>query len=55
MDDHLLHNLTGAESLWLQSNLAVSDPLVVDITAGGGGSIPFEIRAFGGYAPSQTT
>ena len=40
------HNLTGAESLWLQSNLAVSDPLVVDITAGGG-SIPFETGRLG--------
>ena len=40
------HNLTLAEARWLQNNLAVSDPLVVDITAGGG-SIPFEAGRLG--------
>ena len=40
------HNLSPAESDWLKSNLAVSDPLVVDITAGGG-SIPFEAGRLG--------
>ena len=40
------HNITAAESQWLQENLAVADPLVVDITAGGG-SIPFEAGRLG--------
>ena len=40
------HNITAAESQWLRDNLAVSDPLVVDITAGGG-SIPFEAGRLG--------
>ena len=40
------HNLTSGEADWLKSNLAVSDPLVVDITAGGG-SIPFEAGRLG--------
>ena len=40
------HNLTSDEADWLKSNLAVSDPLVVDITAGGG-SIPFEAGRLG--------
>ena len=40
------HNLTSGESIWLQDNLAVSNPLVVDITAGGG-SIPFEAGRLG--------
>ena len=40
------HNLTPVEAEWLKSNLAVSDPLVVDITAGGG-SIPFETGRLG--------
>ena len=40
------HNLTSDESSWLQDRLAVSDPLVVDITAGGG-SIPFEAGRLG--------
>ena len=40
------HNLTPAEADWLRDNLAVSDPLVVDITAGGG-SIPFEAGRLG--------
>ena len=35
------HNLTPDEASWLRDNLATPDPLVVDITAGGG-SIPFE-------------
>ena len=40
------HNLTSSETEWLRGNLAVSDPLVVDITAGGG-SIPFEAGRLG--------
>ena len=40
------HNPTFGEADWLRSNLAVSDPLVVDITAGGG-SIPFEAGRLG--------
>ena len=40
------HNLTNSESKWLRDNLAVSDPLVLDITAGGG-SIPFEAGRLG--------
>ena len=40
------HNLTPAEAQWFQDNLAVADPLVVDITAGGG-SIPFEAGRLG--------
>ena len=40
------HNLTPAEANWLRDNLAVSDPLVLDITAGGG-SIPFEAGRLG--------
>ena len=40
------HNLTLTEAAWLKDNLAVSDPLVVDITAGGG-SIPFEAGRLG--------
>ena len=40
------HNLTPAEANWLRDNLAVSDPLVVDITAGGG-SIPIEAGRLG--------
>ena len=40
------HNLTLTEAEWLKKNLAVSDPLVVDITAGGG-SIPFEAGRLG--------
>ena len=40
------HNLTSEEAKWLRDNLAVSDPLVVDITAGGG-SIPFEAGRLG--------
>ena len=40
------HNLTDAEANWLHDNLAGPDPLVVDITAGGG-SIPFEAGRLG--------
>ena len=40
------HNLTPDEANWLTENLAVPDPLVVDITAGGG-SIPFEAGRLG--------
>ena len=40
------HNLTPAEADWLTEHLAVPDPLVVDITAGGG-SIPFEAGRLG--------
>ena len=40
------HNLTLAQANWLQDNLAVSNPLIVDITAGGG-SIPFEAGRLG--------
>ena len=40
------HNLTPSEAEWLRENLAVPDPLVVDITAGGG-SIPFEAGRLG--------
>ena len=40
------HNLTPTEADWLKRNLAAPDPLVVDITAGGG-SIPFEAGRLG--------
>ena len=40
------HNLTPSEADWLRKNLAVPDPLVVDITSGGG-SIPFETGRLG--------
>ena len=42
------HNLTPAERAWLHDNLAPGnpDPLVLDITAGGG-SIPFEAGRLG--------
>ena len=40
------HNLTSYESAWLIDNLATPDPLVVDVTAGGG-SIPFETGRLG--------
>ena len=33
------HNLTDAEREWFHDNLAVDDPVVLDVTAGGG-SIP---------------
>ena len=40
------HNPTPAETAWFQANLAVSNPLVLDVTAGGG-SIPFEAGRLG--------
>ena len=40
------HNLTDAEREWFQANLAVPDPVVLDVTAGGG-SIPFEAGRLG--------
>ena len=40
------HILTPDEASWLRDNLAVPDPLIVDITAGGG-SIPFETGRLG--------
>ena len=40
------HILTQDETAWLHDSLAVSDPLIVDITAGGG-SIPFETGRLG--------
>ena len=40
------HNLTDAEHKWFRENLAVPDPVVLDVTAGGG-SIPFEIGRLG--------
>ena len=40
------HNLTQSEATWLRDNLAMPDPLIVDITAGGG-SIPFETGRLG--------
>ena len=40
------HNLTEDERDWFRSHLAVDDPLVLDVTAGGG-SIPFEAGRLG--------
>ena len=40
------HNLTPAEAHWFQQNLAVANPVVLDVTAGGG-SIPFEAGRLG--------
>ena len=40
------HNLTAAERGWFQASLAVADPVVLDVTAGGG-SIPFEAGRLG--------
>ena len=40
------HNLTPAEADRFQKNLAVANPLVLDVTAGGG-SIPFEAGRLG--------
>ena len=40
------HNLTEDERDWFQNHLAVRDPLVLDVTAGGG-SIPFEAGRLG--------
>ena len=40
------HNLSTAEADWFQKNLAVPNPTVLDVTAGGG-SIPFEAGRLG--------
>ena len=40
------HNLTAAEREWFRKGLAVADPVVLDVTAGGG-SIPFEAGRLG--------
>lgn len=40
------HNLTDDERAWFRDNLAVQDPVVLDVTAGGG-SIPFEAGRLG--------
>ena len=40
------HNLTNSEREWFQDNLATPDPVVLDVTAGGG-SIPFEAGRLG--------
>ncbi len=40
------HNLSDAEREWFRDNLAVPDPVVLDVTAGGG-SIPFEAGRLG--------
>lgn len=40
------HNLTPAEADWFQQNLAVANPVILDVTAGGG-SIPFEAGRLG--------
>ena len=40
------HNLTDDERAWFHANLAVPDPIVLDVTAGGG-SIPFEAGRLG--------
>ena len=40
------HNLTEDEREWFNDNLAVANPLVLDLTAGGG-SIPFEAGRLG--------
>ena len=40
------HNLAGDERDWFQNHLAVDDPLILDVTAGGG-SIPFEAGRLG--------
>ena len=40
------HNLTAPERQWFRDNLAVPDPVVLDVTAGGG-SIPFEAGRLG--------
>ena len=40
------HNPTETEAKWFNENLSVEDPLVLDITAGGG-SIPFEAGRLG--------
>ena len=40
------HNLTPEQRKWFRDNLAVPDPVVLDVTAGGG-SIPFEAGRLG--------
>ena len=40
------HNLSETEREWLQQNLVTNNPVVLDITAGGG-SIPFEASRLG--------
>ena len=40
------HNPTPQETAWFQANLAVPNPLILDVTAGGG-SIPFEAGRLG--------
>ncbi len=40
------HNLTADERKWFNDNLVVQDPVVLDVTAGGG-SIPFEAGRLG--------
>ena len=40
------HNLTPAQRRWFHDHLAVPDPVVLDVTAGGG-SIPFEAGRLG--------
>jgi len=40
------HNLTDEEREWFNANLAAHDPVVLDVTAGGG-SIPFEAGRLG--------
>ena len=40
------HNLTADERQWFRDNLAVADPVVLDVAAGGG-SIPFEAGRLG--------
>ena len=40
------HNLTADERDWFHGSLAVADPVVLDVTAGGGG-IPFEAGQLG--------
>ena len=40
------HNVSVTQSSWLENNLVTPDPIVLDITAGGG-SIPFEAGRLG--------
>lgn len=40
------HNLSPGQAAWFRANLAVADPVVLDVTAGGG-SIPFEAGRLG--------
>ena len=47
------HNLSETEREWLHQNLVTDNPVVLDITAGGG-SIPFEADA-SGSGPSPTS